>query len=255
MPRSRWLRYALVLGIALGGFFDGILLHQILQWHHLLSLVPGMTDLRMQVLWDGYFHALMYALAIFGLWSLWREKAGETVMKGRPLLGALIAGFGIWHVLDSVLSHWLLGIHRIRVDSDAPLVWDLAWFFGFGLLPLAIGWALMRGSDGGGPALRRPTATLLLLALVSAGSGGWALRPPSDQPFTTVVFRGDRGSEFVETALADMEARLVWADPAMSVVVMDMPAAHRWRLFRHGALLVSGTGTPAGCFNWSTVQA
>ncbi|WP_223252480.1 DUF2243 domain-containing protein [Paracoccus mutanolyticus] len=32
-------------------FFDGILLHQILQWHHLLSLVPGMADLRLQVLW------------------------------------------------------------------------------------------------------------------------------------------------------------------------------------------------------------
>jgi Predicted membrane protein len=30
-----WARYA--LGFGLGGFFDGILLHQILQWHHLLS--------------------------------------------------------------------------------------------------------------------------------------------------------------------------------------------------------------------------
>ena len=30
-----------VLGMALGGFFDGILLHQVLQWHHFLSLVPG----------------------------------------------------------------------------------------------------------------------------------------------------------------------------------------------------------------------
>ena len=44
---------AATLGFALGGFFDGILLHQILQWHHLLSLVPGVTELRMQVLWDG----------------------------------------------------------------------------------------------------------------------------------------------------------------------------------------------------------
>jgi uncharacterized membrane protein len=27
----------LLLGIGLGGFFDGIVLHQILQWHHMLS--------------------------------------------------------------------------------------------------------------------------------------------------------------------------------------------------------------------------
>ena len=53
-----WLP-AVTLGFALGGFFDGVLLHQILQWHHLLSLVPGMDDLRLQILWDGYFHAAM----------------------------------------------------------------------------------------------------------------------------------------------------------------------------------------------------
>jgi uncharacterized membrane protein len=28
---------AIVLGIGLGGFLDGIVLHQILQWHHMLT--------------------------------------------------------------------------------------------------------------------------------------------------------------------------------------------------------------------------
>ncbi len=41
-----------VLGFALGGFFDGIMLHQVLQWHHFLSLVPGeaLRDIRAQIL-------------------------------------------------------------------------------------------------------------------------------------------------------------------------------------------------------------
>ena len=65
-----WAIWGAVLGFALGGFFDGILLHQILQWHHLLSLVPGLEDIRLQILWDGYFHALMYALAALGLFGL-----------------------------------------------------------------------------------------------------------------------------------------------------------------------------------------
>ena len=30
-----WAGYS--LGFGIGGFFDGILLHQVLQWHHLLS--------------------------------------------------------------------------------------------------------------------------------------------------------------------------------------------------------------------------
>jgi uncharacterized membrane protein len=28
---------ATILGVGLGGFVDGIVLHQVLQWHHLLS--------------------------------------------------------------------------------------------------------------------------------------------------------------------------------------------------------------------------
>nr|WP_314623119.1 DUF2243 domain-containing protein [uncultured Noviherbaspirillum sp.] len=47
--RLRWAGD--LIGIALGGFFDGILLHQVLQWHHLLSLVdsPVLRDIRAQI--------------------------------------------------------------------------------------------------------------------------------------------------------------------------------------------------------------
>ncbi|WP_460744124.1 DUF2243 domain-containing protein [Mariniluteicoccus endophyticus] len=34
----------ILLGIGLGGFLDGILLHQILQWHHMLSSSPRPTS-------------------------------------------------------------------------------------------------------------------------------------------------------------------------------------------------------------------
>ena len=56
---------AALLGFALSGFFDGILLHQILQWHHLLSATGG--DLAFQVAADGWFHVGMYAIAVAGL--------------------------------------------------------------------------------------------------------------------------------------------------------------------------------------------
>ncbi len=87
-------RYAVLLGFALGGFFDGIMLHQVLQWHHLLSLVPGMNDLRTQILWDGLFHILMYVLAVIGLAGLWR--AGRERIDRRRLAILLLLGFGIW---------------------------------------------------------------------------------------------------------------------------------------------------------------
>ncbi|TIR87142.1 MAG: DUF2243 domain-containing protein, partial [Mesorhizobium sp.] len=58
----------LLVGFALAGFFDGIVLHQILQWHHLLSGLrePAGSDLRFQILADGLFHLLMYLLCILG---------------------------------------------------------------------------------------------------------------------------------------------------------------------------------------------
>ena len=52
----------ILLGIGLGGFVDGIVLHQILQWHHMLTSegdYPPTTvaGLETNTLWDGLFHA------------------------------------------------------------------------------------------------------------------------------------------------------------------------------------------------------
>lgn len=250
MWKTPWFRWGAVLGFALGGFFDGILLHQILQWHHLLSLVPGIDDLRMQVLWDGWFHALMYVIALAGLAGLWRLHRRGTGQWGWPLVGAVLVGFGLWHVVDTLLSHWLLQIHRIRVDSDDPLLWDLLWLALFGLLPLALGLRLRR--RGGGSGLQGTAAMLALLALTS-GAGAWALVPPAQTGFATVVFHPGAGPREVFAALDALDARLVWSDRAMGVVVVAVPEERRWGFYRHGALLVSGAGVPAGCFNWSRI--
>jgi uncharacterized membrane protein len=239
-------KWGVALGFALGGFFDGILLHQILQWHHLLSLVPGAGDLRMQVLWDGYFHALMYVIAAVAIWGLWRAHRTET---GRPLPG-IVLGFGLWHVIDAVLSHWVLGIHRIKTDSASPLAWDLLWLAVFGLLPIALSWVMLW--RGGGPTRSGGSAiSLMLLAGLTGAAGAWAMRPPPGHPFTTVVFRPGLGSQEVLGALDAADARLIWSHPAMGVVVVVVAQQRRWSLYRDVALLVSGTGAPAGCAGWS----
>lgn len=249
MVISAGARWAIVLGFALGGFFDGILLHQILQWHHLLSLVPAVDSLRLQLLWDGYFHALMYLVALLGLWGLWRNRAGRDQERGATLLGGILAGFGAWHVVDSVLSHWLLGIHRIKLDSPNPLMWDLIWFFAFGALPLALGWMLLRRHRTGG----RPSRSdfpLAILAMLTAGAAVWAAQPPENQRFTTVVFAPSVTPGHALAAVVAEDAGLVWSDPAMGVLVVAVAKQRRFNFYRHGALLVSGAGMGAGCFSW-----
>jgi len=139
----RLRRASILLGFAMGGFFDGILLHQILQWHHLLSNVQAgpLGSLSAQVAADGVFHAIMYIVAVAGLIELYRARSAATTSPAiRPRWGHFWIGFGVWHIIDALLSHWITGIHRIKMDADNPLVWDLAWFVVFGLVPLLYGW-------------------------------------------------------------------------------------------------------------------
>lgn len=239
---------AATLGLALGGFFDGILLHQILQWHHLLSLVPGVTDLRTQILWDGYFHALMYLVGVAGLVALWRHRAEIGQDTRRRLWAPLMIGFGLWHALDAVLSHWILGIHRIKVDSPQPLLWDLGWLAAFGILPALAGLFLITGRPGPGRPMGGRFAGLLAL---TTGAGLWAMQPPPDLPLTSVVFRQSLPEDAIRARLDQAGATLVWFDRMSGIAVVDLPRGAGWRLYGQGALLVAGAGLPAGCFAWS----
>src|SRR5690606_5675784 len=142
---------ALALGFGLGGFFDGILLHQILQWHHLLSGVEeARLDIRLLIMADGAFHAVMYVISAIGLWLLWRSRQ-EFAQPGADRHAVIVAlvGFGVWHIIDGVLSHWVLGIHRIRDDVDSPLLWDVGWLVVFGILPILWAWRLRVKHTGG----------------------------------------------------------------------------------------------------------
>jgi uncharacterized membrane protein len=247
--RTKWSG---VLGFALGGFFDGILLHQILQWHHLLSLVPGAGSLRMQVVWDGYFHALMYAIAALALWGLWRARHARYARGGGGLIGAALVGFGMWHAVDAVASHWVLGIHRTRIDSTQPLAWDLLWLAAFGIVPAVVGWLMLRRSKGQKSA---PASAwkVLVVGLSTTALAAWSLPSSKDQRFTAVAFAPGVSASQVLTALRATDARVAWADAAMSVVVVEVAPEQRWRFYRHGAMLVTGSLLPDGCLGWSKI--
>ncbi|MGK7861662.1 DUF2243 domain-containing protein [Falsiroseomonas sp. E2-1-a4] len=183
---SRLTLPALLISFALGGFLDGILLHQILQWHHLLSAVTDPADLRFQMFWDGIFHGLHYLLGFAGLWLLLvRRRHAAAAGAGRVLVSACLIGFGAWHLVDAVLVHWILGLHRIRDGSPNVLAWDLL-FFGLGAVTVALG-AWMRGRDGG--AAGRAIAAGLALCVL-AGAPAAALPPREVDPVMQLAAGG-----------------------------------------------------------------
>ena len=245
-------RPGLWLGFGFGGFFDGILLHQVLQWHHLLSSVQGRwaADLRHQVLADGLFHAAMYAVAVTGLVMLLRRRAALPRPGGtRHFTAAFLIGFGAWHATDAVLSHWLFQLHHVRMDAEFPFLWDLGWLVVFGLVPLAAGrWMTPRGG-----ARSTDTPVLLPMALVGGTvlAGVLAALPPSGASSRVVVLADGTPTAAVFSALAGSDARIVSGDRSGRVwQVAGAGTREAWALYRHGALYVSGTMAPAGCAAW-----
>ena len=137
----------LLLGVGLGGFVDGIVLHQILQWHHLLTSegsYPKTTvaGLEANTLADGLFHAATWIAVAVACWLLARRPSR---LPARAQLGLALAGWGAFNVVEGLIDHQLLGIHHVRDDLGAPLGWDLA-FLAFGALLILGGLALTRSA-------------------------------------------------------------------------------------------------------------
>lgn len=250
----RWSGY--LLGFALGAFFDGILLHQVLQWHHLLSGLQGepFNDIRVQILADGLFHLKAYVFALIGLGLLWHTRGEFTrPLAGRLLLADTLIGFGVWHVLDGILSHWILGIHRIRMDAENVLLWDLVWFFVFGIAVIAAGWWLRQrpGTGGGAPSSRRRFVAPVLVAVSVLIAGPVAALPPPDSSTVMVLFRPGTAPETMISALAAVDGRVLWTDASGELWAIDVSENGDARaLYRHGALLVSNSLLAAGCLDW-----
>jgi uncharacterized membrane protein len=142
------------LGLGLGGFFDGVVFHQILQWHHMLTSAgyppTSVANLNLNTLADGLFHAATYLFTLIGLTVLWRSSTRSGVTwSARVLISAILIGWGVFNLVEGLIDHQLLGIHHVRDDLPPGLLklgWDLG-FLAWGALMLVIGWQLARTSD------------------------------------------------------------------------------------------------------------
>jgi uncharacterized membrane protein len=143
--RNSLMWAGLFLGLGLGGLFDGIVLHQILQWHHMVSEQYPVTTLKnfeLNTLLDGLFHGATYLFTVIGLWLLWRAIRTQTPLSGRVLIGAALIGWGLFNVVEGIIDHHLLQIHHVRLGQN-ELLWDVG-FLVWGVLMLVGGWYLAR---------------------------------------------------------------------------------------------------------------
>jgi uncharacterized membrane protein len=137
----------LLYGLGLGGFVDGIVLHQILQWHHMVSdisryPVNTIAGLEVNTLADGFFHLATWVLVLaasIAAIRAWRQ--GRLAPNWSFHFGLVLTGWGIFNVVEGLIDHQILGVHHVRDDLGGPLSWDIGFLI-FGVLLIVGGWTL-----------------------------------------------------------------------------------------------------------------
>lgn len=140
------------MGLGLGGLVDGIVIHQVLQWHHMVSATEGnplttVEGLETNTLADGFFHVatvIVMLLGVAGSMAAWRR--GCRAPTPLSLAGAVLAGWGIFNVLEGLVDHVVLGVHHVRDDLGGPASWDIG-FLALGAVLVAAGTAMHQAGE------------------------------------------------------------------------------------------------------------
>ena len=145
-PLSFPLAPGFIVGASLAGLFDGIVLHQILQWHHMLCIethcvVKTVEVMKRQNFYDGIFHLAMYILLLIGL-ALFTGALRNRTFASHRFWGAIVFGFGVFNVLEGIIDHHILQIHHVRFGPNQP-AWDISFLI-LGVVLAGIGFSISK---------------------------------------------------------------------------------------------------------------
>jgi uncharacterized membrane protein len=133
--------------LASAAFFDGILLHQIMQVHAMLSAkIPlnTMANMKTNMTADGVFHAVTWAATLIGVALLWKtlNRNADARPSGVGLVGYMLAGWGWFNLVEGIIDHHILNLHHV-IQSLGQSVWD--WLFlASGVVLIIVGQSLGR---------------------------------------------------------------------------------------------------------------
>lgn len=120
--RNYWS--GILFGIGLIAFFDEVVFHQLLRWHHFYDLAT--TDIGL--ISDGLFHAFSWFATIGGLF-LFADLRRRQAVQLKKWWGGVLLGAGVFQLYDGIIQHKLMRIHQIRY-VDHVFVYDVIWNVG-----------------------------------------------------------------------------------------------------------------------------
>jgi uncharacterized membrane protein len=148
----------IVLGLGLGGFIDGIVLHQILGWHHLICTtetcqVQTVDALKLQNTQDGFFHLATWLLTAIGVFMLFKAARHQRQgWSGYTLLGGMLAGWGVFNFVEGLIDHQILEIHHVLPGHPRETLFDML-FLASGAMLILLGWIIAKKAPAAAAAL------------------------------------------------------------------------------------------------------
>jgi len=150
MVNTRVRTAAVLLGIGLGGFIDGILLHQVMHWHNMFSAVvppTSMEGMLFNMRADGLFHLVTWLVTLAGVLVLWSAFShGGTLPSTRAFLGTMLVGWGWFNLVEGFVNHIALDLHHVRDLPEHVPALDWAFLLVGGAGFIALGMLLRRGA-------------------------------------------------------------------------------------------------------------
>ena len=141
-------RAGIFLGVGLGGFVDGILLHQIFQTHAMLTArLPktSIANMEINMVWDGIFHSFTWVMTVIGLALLFKAARHPHILwSGKALVGSIFLGWGLFNLIEGILDHHILHLHHV-VERLGVSVFDYLFLLS-GLVMIVGGWLTIKGS-------------------------------------------------------------------------------------------------------------
>ena len=125
------------------GAMDGIIFHQLLQWH---SVVME-TNRSGQIISDGIFHFSVTIALVTGGFILWLAGNPSDQNQGiKQVFSLFLIGTGLFNLIEGVINHHILQIHRVKPGDPNALSYDIAFLL-IGVILFLIGVFMKKSAD------------------------------------------------------------------------------------------------------------
>ncbi|PGZ90674.1 MULTISPECIES: DUF2243 domain-containing protein [unclassified Bacillus (in: firmicutes)] len=111
----------ILFGLGLVAFFDEVVFHQLLHWHHFYD--KSTTSLGL--ISDGLFHAFSWFATIGSLFMFANLRRKKSLYIKR-WIGGVLLGAGLFQLYDGTVQHKWLKLHQIRYNVDI-MPYDVTW--------------------------------------------------------------------------------------------------------------------------------